>query len=177
MPSSTAPRFFIVKPVRKLHQLLSYGESEGQMSSAEILSPKRSLAAGYVILWGGLIAGILDAVDGVIAFDTQGLNPIQVLQYIASGALGRSACCIRCSNRVRVCEPVGTGLEDTTLVIRVALRASTLLLHELHGIAAVRRCAEPIQSRFVSQRRGRTRTFCGPAYCSLRRTSRETIAA
>jgi uncharacterized membrane protein YagU involved in acid resistance len=43
------------------------------------------------ILWGGLIAGTCDAVDGVIAFGTQGLNPIQVLQYIASGALGQSA--------------------------------------------------------------------------------------
>jgi hypothetical protein len=41
--------------------------------------------------WGGLVAGTLDAVDGVVAFGTQGLNPIQVLQYIASGALGQSA--------------------------------------------------------------------------------------
>ena len=29
--------------------------------------------------------------DGVIAFGTQGLNPIQVLQYIASGLLGKSS--------------------------------------------------------------------------------------
>lgn len=43
------------------------------------------------IVWGGLVAGVLDAVDGVIAFATQGLNPIQVLQYIASGALGKAA--------------------------------------------------------------------------------------
>ena len=43
------------------------------------------------ILWGGLVAGTLDAIDGVIAFGTQGLNPIQVLQYIASGALGKAA--------------------------------------------------------------------------------------
>lgn len=61
------------------------------MSSAEILSRKRNLTVGHAILWGGLIAGILDAVDGVIAFGTQGLSPIQVLQYIASGALGQSA--------------------------------------------------------------------------------------
>jgi hypothetical protein len=40
------------------------------------------------ILWGGLIAGVLDAVDGVVAFGFKGLNPIQVLQYIASGLLG-----------------------------------------------------------------------------------------
>jgi hypothetical protein len=40
------------------------------------------------ILWGGLIAGALDATDGVVAYGFQGLNPIQVLQYIASGVLG-----------------------------------------------------------------------------------------
>lgn len=61
------------------------------MSSTAILSPKQSLTTAHAILWGGLIAGVLDAVDGVIAFGTQGLNPIQVLQYIASGALGQSA--------------------------------------------------------------------------------------
>jgi hypothetical protein len=40
------------------------------------------------ILWGGLIAGALDATDGVVAYGFQSLNPIQVLQYIASGVLG-----------------------------------------------------------------------------------------
>jgi len=59
--------------------------------STTTTSGKRSVTAVYAILWGGLVAGILDAVDGVIAFGTQGLNPIQVLQYIASGALGQSA--------------------------------------------------------------------------------------
>ena len=43
------------------------------------------------ILWGGLIAGILDATDGVIAYAFKGLNPIQVLQYIASGLLGSAS--------------------------------------------------------------------------------------
>lgn len=61
------------------------------MSSAAIPLPKRNLTVAQAILWGGLVAGILDAVDGVIAYGTQGLNPIQVLQYIASGALGQSA--------------------------------------------------------------------------------------
>jgi uncharacterized membrane protein YagU involved in acid resistance len=37
------------------------------------------------------VAGALDAVDGVVAFGTKGLNPIQVLQYIASGLLGSSS--------------------------------------------------------------------------------------
>jgi len=61
------------------------------MMSTDILSPKQSLTTLHAIFLGGLIAGTLDAVDGVIAFGTQGLNPIQVLQYIASGALGQAA--------------------------------------------------------------------------------------
>jgi uncharacterized membrane protein YagU involved in acid resistance len=43
------------------------------------------------ILWGGLTAGILDSIDAVIAFGFKGMNPIQVLQYVASGALGSDA--------------------------------------------------------------------------------------
>lgn len=44
-------------------------------------------AVGY----GTLVSGILDAADGVIAFGLLGMNPIQVLQYIASGAFGPAA--------------------------------------------------------------------------------------
>lgn len=40
------------------------------------------------IVLGGLLAGTLDAMDGVVAFGFNGMNPIQVLQYIASGLLG-----------------------------------------------------------------------------------------
>ncbi|HYL16580.1 MAG TPA: hypothetical protein VEV41_26330 [Terriglobales bacterium] len=61
------------------------------MNNATVLAQKQALTNAQAIFWGGLVAGILDAVDGVIAFGTQGLNPIQVLQYIASGALGQSA--------------------------------------------------------------------------------------
>ena len=61
------------------------------MNNATVLAQKQALTNVQAIFWGGLVAGILDAVDGVIAFGTQGLNPIQVLQYIASGALGPSA--------------------------------------------------------------------------------------
>jgi uncharacterized membrane protein YagU involved in acid resistance len=61
------------------------------VNNATVLVQKQALTNLQAIFWGGLIAGILDAVDGVIAFGTQGLNPIQVLQYIASGALGQSA--------------------------------------------------------------------------------------
>jgi hypothetical protein len=58
---------------------------------AKVLAQKQPLTNAQAAFWGGLVAGILDAVDGVIVFGTQGLNPIQVLQYIASGALGKSA--------------------------------------------------------------------------------------
>ena len=61
------------------------------MNSATVLAPNRALTNVQAIFWGGLISGVLDAIDGVIAYGTQGLNPIQVLQYIASGALGKSA--------------------------------------------------------------------------------------
>lgn len=43
------------------------------------------------ILWGGLVAGTLDAVDAVIAFGWVGMDPLQVLQFIASGLLGPAA--------------------------------------------------------------------------------------
>lgn len=49
------------------------------------------MSATKAILWSGLILGVLDATDGVIAYGLQGLNPIQVLQFIASGLLGQSA--------------------------------------------------------------------------------------
>ena len=61
------------------------------MNSATVLAPNRALTNVQAIFWGGLISGVLDAIDGVIAYGTQGLSPIQVLQYIASGALGKSA--------------------------------------------------------------------------------------
>ena len=61
------------------------------MNNATVLASKQALTEAQAILWGGLVAGTLDAVDSVIAFGTQGLSTIQVLQYIASGALGRSA--------------------------------------------------------------------------------------
>jgi len=61
------------------------------MNNAIVLASKQALTNVQAIFWAGLVAGTLDAVDGVIAFGTQGLNPIQVLQYIASGALGKAA--------------------------------------------------------------------------------------
>ncbi len=43
------------------------------------------------VFWGGLSAGILDAVDAIVAFGTLGFNPIQIYQSVASGVLGAAA--------------------------------------------------------------------------------------
>jgi hypothetical protein len=40
------------------------------------------------IVWGGLVAGVLDSIDADVAFGLNGMNPIRVLQFIASGLLG-----------------------------------------------------------------------------------------
>ncbi len=61
------------------------------MSATTTSFPTSALSVPKAILWGGLVAGVLDAVDGVVAFGLNGLNPIQVLQYIASGLLGPSS--------------------------------------------------------------------------------------
>ena len=50
-----------------------------------------TLSYPKAILYGTLVAGALDATDGVVFFGLQGKNPIQVLQYIASGLLGQNA--------------------------------------------------------------------------------------
>lgn len=44
------------------------------------------------ILWSGLVAGILDAIAGVIVYYIYfDLNPLQVLQFIAAGVYGPEA--------------------------------------------------------------------------------------
>jgi uncharacterized membrane protein YagU involved in acid resistance len=58
------------------------------MNAVSMSFPTQRFNASKAVLWGGLVAGILDAIDGVVAFGFTGMNPIQVLQYIASGALG-----------------------------------------------------------------------------------------
>jgi hypothetical protein len=47
-----------------------------------------TLSISRAIVYATLLAGALDATDGVVFFGLHGLNPIQVLQYIASGLLG-----------------------------------------------------------------------------------------
>jgi hypothetical protein len=50
-----------------------------------------TLTLSRAILYATLVVGALDALDGVIFFGLHGQNPIQVLQFIASGVLGASA--------------------------------------------------------------------------------------
>ena len=46
----------------------------------------------YTVVLGGTVAGILDAIDAVIAFYlVAGFNPVQVYQFVASGMLGKAA--------------------------------------------------------------------------------------
>ena len=61
------------------------------MNTTPTSRPTKRFSFVDAILWGGLIAGILDATDGVVVYGFKGLNPIQVLQYIASGLLGSAS--------------------------------------------------------------------------------------
>ena len=57
-----------------------------------IMSKSKPITPGAAIFYGGLIAGILDATYGVVAYYfIGGLNPIPVLQSIASGFYGAAA--------------------------------------------------------------------------------------
>lgn len=49
------------------------------------------LSTGQAIAGGTVVAGLLDATDGVVAYGLMGLNPVQVLQFIASGAFGTAS--------------------------------------------------------------------------------------
>lgn len=58
------------------------------MTNQNLGSVTAKPSAFDTIVLGGLLAGTLDAMDGVVAFGFNGMNPVQVLQYIASGLLG-----------------------------------------------------------------------------------------
>lgn len=61
------------------------------MTDRNLSSATAKPSAFDTIVLGGLLAGTLDAIDGVVAFGFKGMNPIQVLQYIASGLLGNGS--------------------------------------------------------------------------------------
>lgn len=57
-----------------------------------MLTPSFAPSALKTIGWAGLVVGVLDAAAAFIAFFLfLGLNPIQVLQYIASSVIGPTA--------------------------------------------------------------------------------------
>jgi hypothetical protein len=61
------------------------------LNKSSLSSPRigtGSLSVFRAVVYATLLAGALDATDGVVFFGLHGLNPIQVLQYIASGLLG-----------------------------------------------------------------------------------------
>jgi uncharacterized membrane protein YagU involved in acid resistance len=58
------------------------------MSTQSLSYPLERSRLFSAIAWGGLIAGVLDAIDGCVAYGLLGMSPIQVLQFIASGILG-----------------------------------------------------------------------------------------
>lgn len=47
--------------------------------------------AAYAILWGGLIAGLIDITYAIGFSATRGVPPIRILQSVASGLLGSSS--------------------------------------------------------------------------------------
>jgi hypothetical protein len=58
----------------------------------QVTSPLDRSMIVRAILTGGLVAGVLDAIDAVIAFKlVLGLDPIPIYQFVASGALGPQA--------------------------------------------------------------------------------------
>lgn len=60
-----------------------------QINSLDL--PKQQSAL-RTILWSGLVAGVLDSLAGVVVYYIWfGFNPLQVLQFIASGIYGPSA--------------------------------------------------------------------------------------
>jgi hypothetical protein len=92
------PEFSHVNPVVTVRDLFGLmGQKAGlemstAMSTATVSFSLRRFTPGQAILWGGIICGALDATDGVVAYWLHaGLNPIQALQFIASGALGQAA--------------------------------------------------------------------------------------
>jgi hypothetical protein len=63
----------------------------GPLNTSNMNHPRSatgSLPLSRAIVYATLLAGTLDATDGVVFFGLHGLNPVQVLQYIASGLLG-----------------------------------------------------------------------------------------
>lgn len=55
------------------------------------VASERSSGAVPAILWGGLVAGVLDITDAFVVYAFRDVSPVRILQSIASGLLGPSA--------------------------------------------------------------------------------------
>jgi hypothetical protein len=60
----------------------------GAVAATLAVRKPNALAA---IFWGGLACGILDITQAFIAWGLRGLTPVQILQSVASGLLGRQS--------------------------------------------------------------------------------------
>ena len=134
------------------------------------------------IVWGGLLAGTLDAVDGVAAFGLKGMNPIQVLQYIASGLLGVASFQgglktaglgallhyfhrFYGSRRLLHRQRQAASASRASSQVGSRLRRGCLSFHELLRVASFSGSQEPVFCRVVSERCDRARNFCGLRDC------------
>lgn len=127
-------------------------------------SPTPRPAVVSIILRGGLIAGTLDALDAVIAYGFLGMNPVQVLQCVASGLLGtaafagntvigfanaglwRGAALLHRPGRrsdLLHGQPENSRAESEARPVRAALRDVGISFHELPCAAPVGRREEP----------------------------------
>jgi uncharacterized membrane protein YagU involved in acid resistance len=61
------------------------------MSVASAALPLEKSRASRTILWGGLVAGVLDITYAFVASGLRGVGPVRVLQSVASGLLGAAA--------------------------------------------------------------------------------------
>lgn len=61
-----------------------------QHSDLDASSLGRPRAVG-TILYGGLVVGVLDALDAMIFSGLRGVSPLRVWQFVASGLLGRDS--------------------------------------------------------------------------------------
>ena len=74
--------------LKAIDPAITTGKTKQLFDAPNMAVPGSRFDARKAIIWGGLVAGVLDAINGVVAFGLKGMNPIQVLQYIASGLLG-----------------------------------------------------------------------------------------
>jgi len=54
-------------------------------------STPRRTRAFETILYGGLVVGVLDALDATIFSGVRGVSPVRVWQFVASGLIGRGS--------------------------------------------------------------------------------------